>query len=190
MHSIRWDTRDGHRLRPRERCPKEFIKQEFPFRGAYVWAIEPHPGKHGKGPAYEYPHYHMALARQIADKEGLAAWILAWWQDHGVDIAGPGVDVQYTRGTESVAKYVTKYVTKGCNDPLWSAMGWLTGWRFWGASRVLGNLLTNSQPTDDEDPVWELIGVVPTVMLDWIMQDRPPPEDIADIAGAWMRRQT
>jgi hypothetical protein len=187
MHTIRWDTRDGHRLRPRERCPKEYVRREYPFRGAYLWAWEPHPGD---GPARHYPHYHLHLARMIADKEGLAQWALSWWQDHGVDIAGPGVLVEYTRSRDDVARYAIKYVTKGCNDPLWSAIQWLTRWRVWGASRVLGKLPINSHPTDPANPEWELIGIVPTDMIEWILQDRPPPEDIQSLCDAWIKRKT
>lgn len=186
MHTVRWDIRDGHRLRPKERCPKEYVRTEYPYRGAYVWAIEPHPGD---GPASEYPHYHMALGRRVADKEGFALWTLAWWQSHGVDIEGPGVDIQYARGSDQVGRYVVKYVTKGCNDALWSAMLWLTGWRSWGASRVLGNPPINSQPTDPQNPEWEMIGIVPTVMIEWIMQDRPPPDDIQQLSDAWIRQK-
>jgi len=148
------------------------------YGGIYVWAIEP--------TKRSYPHYHMIIARRTKKGE-LAQAILAWWKSYDVDIADPGVDVQHVRGDG--ASYALKYVTKGCSDPLWSAMLWLTGKRLWGASRGLGNLPINSHPETPPEKDWTLVGIVPTVMIEWIMQDRPPPEDIAELAGAYIRRE-
>lgn len=109
------------------------VKRKYPYRGAMLWAVEPNE-RH-------YSHYHMMLGKKCKKNE-LKNVILSWWQAHGIDIEAPGVDVQHVRGDGK--SYALKYVTKGCTDPVWSAMLWLDRSRAWGASRVLGDPMINS----------------------------------------------
>ena len=101
--------------------------KHYPYRGQYVWAVEPNE-RH-------YAHYHMLLGRRVA-KKPLIDLTLKWWQDQGVDIEDPGVEVQHAK--KDPKSYVLKYVTKGSKDPIWSSMLWLARARAWGASRGLG----------------------------------------------------
>ena len=131
----------------------------YPYRGEYVWAVEPNE-RH-------YAHYHMLLGRRVA-KGPLAQLTLKWWQSNGVDIEDPGVDVQHAK--KDPKTYVLKYVTKGSKDPIWCAMLWLSRARAWGASRGLGyRRLTHNRPL----PNWTPATVGPI----WIDRVRIPVYD-------------
>lgn len=114
-----------------------FLRGNSRTQGNYLWAVEPNE-RH-------YPHYHMLLGR-LCSPAALEEHIYQWWKRNGFDIepAPAGVKVEVMRGDGK--SYALKYVTKGSNDPVWSAMLWLSRTRSWGASRGLADPLINSQP--------------------------------------------
>jgi hypothetical protein len=87
----------------------------------------------------------MILGR-LCSPRALEDHIYGWWKKNGFDIepAPAGVKCEVVRGDGK--SYAMKYVTKTCNDPVWSAMLWLSRTRSWGASRGLADPMTNSQP--------------------------------------------
>lgn len=164
-----------------------WLRSRPQYRGNYIWCMEP-TKRH-------YPHYHLILGRRIADLDGLALDILDWWRAHGVDIGRPGVKVEACRGSDQARMYALKYVNKGSTDPMWSAILWLSHGRIVGVSRPLaGAPLTNSQTkylhTCCTDPKkvqgWDLIGVLPSIFMEMILRDRPPPDDIRKICAEYL----
>lgn len=156
-------------------------------RGNSIWAMEP-TQRH-------YPHYHIILGRRIADLEGFALDILDWWRAHGVDIGRHGVKAEACRGSDQARAYALKYVSKGSSDPFWSAILWLTHGRIVGVSRPLAAApLTNSQTkylhTCCSEPKkiagWDLIGVLPSIFMEMILSDRPPPDEIRRICAEYL----
>ena len=156
-------------------------------RGNYIWCMEP-TKRH-------YPHYHMILGRRIADLDGLKYDILDWWKAHGVDIGFYGVKVEACRGSDQARAYALKYVSKGASDPFWSAILWLTHGRIVGVSRPLAAApLINSQAkylhSCCSEPKkiagWDLIGVLPSIFMEMILSDRPPPDEIRRICAEYL----
>jgi hypothetical protein len=119
----------------------------------YIWAIEP-TKRH-------YSHYHLVLSGR-APKGTLAQDILHYLQGHGIDIADPGVDVEYCR--RDPIKYAMKYVMKGSSDVLWSSMLWLSRGRIWGRSLTLG--LGQGGGENNSDGLWTVKGVCRNIWVD------------------------
>ena len=164
-----------------------WLRSQTSTRGNYIWCMEP-TRRH-------YPHYHMILGRRIADLKGLELDILDWWRAHGVDIGLKGVKAEACRGSDQARAYALKYVVKGSSDPFWSAILWLTHGRIVGVSRPLGGCpLTNSQTkylhTCCTEPKkiagWNLIGVLPSIFMDMILREHPPPDEIKKICAEYL----
>jgi hypothetical protein len=165
-----------------------WLRSKGKTKGNYLWAMEP--------TKRNYPHYHIILGRRIADPEGLHYDILDWWRAHGVDIGNKGVKVEACRGSDQARHYALKYVTKGADNELWSAILWLTHGRAFGVSRPLaGAPLINSQSkylhTCCSEPIkiagWDLIGVLPAVMAEFILTKHPPPDEIRELCKQYLK---
>jgi len=147
----------------------DWMRHRFTF-SRYVWAMEP-TKRH-------YSHYHLVI--QGRHPKGLLAQeILSWWQRHGLDIEDPGVDVQYARGDP--CNYALKYVTKGCQDQLWSAVLWLSGGRIWGVSRGLGRDGGKNNSESLSDGKWVFLGSIPKIYIRSLLDGEILIEDIREL---------
>lgn len=97
-----------------------------------IWAVEP-TERH-------YTHYHLVISGSHT-KGPWAQAILKWWQDHGVDIDQPGVEVTTDREVgypNDPIGYASKYLRKTCRDLFWMGLMMLDNRRWWGATVGLG----------------------------------------------------
>lgn len=135
----------------------------------YVWSAE--------GTKRGYLHFHIVTPRRF-NKQDLRGAILGWWTKHGHDIEYQGVHIENVR--KSAVGYIMKYVAKTCSDKLYNAILWMTGRRAWGVSRILARCSSEHRQTNSQEK-WTLIGVLPSILAEEIVKDRPPPSYVTDL---------